>query len=171
MLIVICGPSGVGKGTVIKYILNKNTDFKLSVSYTTRKQRNGEINGKDYYFVSDEEFARIDFLEWATVHGNKYGTPNLVYEENTLFEVDVQGAKAIKAKRPESIVFFLQTPTTNELAERLAKRNTEKKEDIALRLATAKQELKERWFADFILVNDKVEATGDKIIELIKIKM
>ncbi|MFA5928027.1 MAG: guanylate kinase [Candidatus Margulisiibacteriota bacterium] len=171
MLIVISGPSGVGKGTVIKELLTQLPELQLAISYTTRSPRPGDRPGKDYYFVSPEEFAKIDFLESAEVHGFKYGTPNKEYQGDVLFEVDIQGANAIKAKRPEALTIFILPPSDEELAKRLVKRKTEKPAEIKIRLETARQELKRQWESDYQVVNDKIDHTVNKISEIIKLEL
>ena len=170
MLIVISGPSGVGKGTVIKELLSKDTSLTLSISYTTRAPRKGETNGKDYHFVSVQEFEKFDMLEWAEVHGKKYGTPNIEYPQDTVFEVDIQGAEAIKTNRPDSLTVFLLPPSPDVLEKRLIGRDTEAESDIKVRMTTAKKELKRRWEADYQIVNDKLEDTVNKISEVIKLE-
>jgi guanylate kinase len=170
MFIVVSGPSGVGKGTVIKELLKQLPQLNLPVSYTTRPPRTGEKNGQDYYFVSEEEFAKTDFLEWAEVHGNKYGTPALNYTGDVLFEVDVQGAESIKTKCPDCLTIFLLPPSEAELEKRLTKRKTEQPLDVKRRLQTAKKEAKKRWEADYLIVNDVLSDTVAKLIEIIKLE-
>lgn len=170
MLIVISGPSGVGKGTVINSLLKKLPDVDLAISYTTRQPRPGEKNGREYFFVSDDNFAKTDFLESAVVHGFKYGTPNLEYLRDTIFEVDIQGARSIREKRPGCLTIFLVPPSQDELQNRLANRKTEKPQDIEIRLKTAKTEMKSCWEADYVIVNDDLKHTVDKIIEIIKLE-
>ena len=138
MLIVISGPSGVGKGTVIKSLIKKLPDLDLAISYTTRTPRPGEKNGREYFFVKDADFDQTDFLESALVHGYKYGTPNLEYLKDTIFEVDIQGARSIREKCPSCLTIFLVPPSQDELQNRLANRKTETAEDIEIRLKTAK---------------------------------
>ena len=170
MLIVIAGPSGVGKGTVIKALLKQMPHLQLAVSCTTRQPRKGEQQGKDYVFVSEDEFEQTDFLEWAVVHGYKYGTPNKDYQGDVVFEVDVQGAQAIKANRPDCLSIFLIPPSTDELEKRLLKRNTEKPADIKRRMETAKQELKKRFNYDYIIVNKVLIDTVEKVKEVMKLE-
>ncbi|MFC1478537.1 guanylate kinase [Candidatus Margulisiibacteriota bacterium] len=170
MLIVIAGPSGVGKGTVIRELLKKMSELRLEISYTTRKPRQNEKNGVDYFFVSEKDFDQIDFLESAEVHGYKYGTPNRDFKKDTVFEVDVQGARAIKTKRPDCLSIFLLPPSPGELEERLKKRNTEQPEDITKRMVTAKKELKQRFDHDYLIVNNVLEHTVDKVMEVIKLE-
>lgn len=169
-MIVISGPSGVGKGTVIKSLLKKFPDLDLVISYTTRTPRPGEKSGREYFFVKDEDFAKTDFLEWAVVHGNKYGTPNLEYDKDTIFEVDIQGARAIREKRPDCLTVFLVPPSQGELQQRLSNRKTENTEDIETRMKTAKTEMKSCWEADYVVVNDDLSHTVDKLIEIIKLE-
>lgn len=175
-LYVISGSSGVGKGTVLKGFLEKNPQFKLSVSYTTRKKREGETEGVNYFFVSKEEFLKDakndEFLEWAEFSDNYYGTKKSFIEKslneghNLILEIETQGALQIKEKMPDAVLVFIAPPSYQDLEFRLRNRNTESEEAIAKRLDFVKLEMKNSEMYDYIIVNDKLE---DAIIELEKI--
>ena len=150
-LIIITGPSGVGKGTVVKELLDRNKDIWLSISATTRNPRMGEKDGENYYFISDERFKDMidkkEFLEWAQFAGNYYGTPLSTVNEKiekgfvVLLEIEVEGAKQIKEKFPEALSIFLLPPSKAELEKRIRNRGTEKEEAINRRLSRANYEI------------------------------
>ena len=177
-LIILTGPSGVGKGTVIKEILNKEKDIWLSISATTRNPRRGEKEGENYFFLSKERFKEmIDkklFLEWAQFAGNYYGTPlysvkEKILQGNTvLLEIEVEGAKQIKDKFPNSLSIFLLPPSKAELERRIRNRGSEKEEDISKRLSRANYEIEASNEFDFELINHDIYDTAKKIIKLIK---
>lgn len=174
-LLVLSGPGGVGKSTVAKK-LREAGDFWVSVSATTRSPRNNEIDGKDYFFVSDDEFTRMinadEFLEWAEFAGNRYGTPQEKVEQallrgrNVLLEIEIAGAKQVKAHLPQSVLVFLEPPTWEELVARLEGRGTDSPERRAERLKLAQEELVAASFFDVVLINDQVESVVGRLIEL-----
>ena len=177
-LIILTGPSGVGKGTVVKEILSKNNNIWLSISATTREPRKGEKEGENYYFLNQEKFEEMIeqnlFLEWAQFAGNYYGTPLSSVKEKinkgfiVLLEIEVEGAKQIKEKFPESISIFLLPPNKKELERRIRNRGTEKEEAIKKRLLRANYEISASNQFDFELINHNVDETVKKIINLIQ---
>jgi len=177
-LIILTGPSGVGNGTVIKEILGKEKNFWLSLSATTRDPREGEKDGNNYYFLNQEKFKEMIeqnlFLEWAQFAGNYYGTPlSSVIEKIkkgfiVLLEIEVEGARQIKNKFPNSLSIFLLPPDKEELERRIRNRGTEKEEAIKKRLSRANYEISVSNEFDFALINHNVDETAKKIIKLIK---
>lgn len=177
MLFVLSGPSGVGKGTVAKNLLQRNANLAWSVSSTTRAPRSGEINGKDYEFLSKDEFQNKVkqgfFLEWAEVHGNHYGTSRTQLEKlllegkNVLIEIDVQGAEKIKNSGFPCKMIFLMPPSEAELKQRLNGRNSETEETLQIRLKTAEKELEKTKNYDYIIVNKDLVDTIQKIEKII----
>lgn len=166
-LFVISGSSGVGKGTVINAFLKKHPEFKLSISCTTRKMREGEADGINYFFLTAEEFKKCvsqnEFLEWTEFSGNYYGTKKSFVEkclkngENLILEIDTVGALNIKKIMPESILIFIAPPSFKELETRLRGRHTETEEAIQKRLASIKKEIENSKYFDYKVVNDTVE--------------
>ena len=179
LLIVLSGPSGVGKGTVRKELFSQaNTNYEYSISMTTRNPREGEVDGVDYFFKSREEFEVLieqgGLLEHAQFVGNYYGTP-LAYVNETLdagrdvfLEIEVQGAKQIREKAPDALFIFLAPPSLSELKSRLVGRGTETEDVIAKRIATAEEELEMMSLYDYVVENDEVANACDKINAIIK---
>jgi len=176
-LIVFTGPSGVGKGTVVKELFQNLDNLIFSVSVTTREKRSGEEEGKNYFFRTNREFDELiqadKLLEWAEFVGNKYGTPkDFVFEKlkngtDIFLEIEVQGALQVKEKFPEALMIFLLPPSIDELEARLRKRATEPEEKILLRLAKARDEMKYINDFDFSVINDSAERAGKELREII----
>ena len=177
-LIILTGPSGVGKGTVVKEIIGKDKNIRLSISATTREPRSGEKEGENYYFLNQEKFKEMIeknlFLEWAQFAGNYYGTPISSVNEKikkgftVLLEIEVDGAKQIKEKFPNSLSIFLLPPNKAELERRIRNRGTEKEESIKKRLSRASYEISASNQFDFALTNHDVNETAKKIINMIQ---
>ncbi len=178
-LFVISGCSGVGKGTVINKFMKRNKDFILSVSCTTRKPREGEIDGVHYFFMTHEKFENNikedKFLEHAQFAGNYYGTKKKYIKEkmdegyNVLLEIDTQGALQVKGKMPEAVLIFIAPPSVEELEARLRGRHTEDEETIQKRLAQVKIELERSKKYDYIVINDNVNRAVGEIENIVKI--
>ena len=164
---VISGSSGVGKGTVIKAFLEKHPDFRLSISCTTRKIREGEKDGVNYFFLSQEEFDTCikngEFLEWAEFSGNYYGTKKsfvekcLERDENLILEIDTKGALNVKKIMKNAVLIFIVPPSLEELEARLRGRHTETEDAIQKRLASIKLEIENSKHFDYTIVNDTIE--------------
>jgi guanylate kinase len=178
-LVVLAGPTAVGKGTVAGYIREHHPDVKLSVSATTRAPRPGEVEGEHYFFVSDDEFDRMigsgELLEWATVHNaSRYGTPRRPVEEaiaagsSVLLEIDIQGARSVRRAMPEATLVFLLPPTWDELVRRLVGRGTESPAEQQRRLETAKVELAAVEEFDHQVVNHEVREAAQKVVDLMR---
>ena len=178
-LVVLAGPTAVGKGTVAAYVRKNFPDIWLSVSMTTRRPRPREIDGKHYHFVDDEQFERMrqagEFLEWAVVHGRaKYGTPRAPVDEAlaagrlALLEIDLQGARQVREQIPESLFVFLAPPSWDELVRRLVGRGTESEEEREARLTTARQELAAQKEFDITIVNDNVRRASEELVSLMR---
>lgn len=176
-LIVFTGPSGVGKGTLRKLLIEQCPNLVCSVSVTTREQRFGEQEGVDYFFRTFEQFdelrAQDELMEWAEFAGSYYGTPRVWVKEqlalgiDVLLEIEVQGAKQIATAFPQAVLIFISPPSFNALRERLANRGTESTEKVALRLRKAEQELKERHLFDYEVVNDDVEEAVRNLVHIV----
>ncbi|MBH0115529.1 guanylate kinase [Salinibacterium sp. NG253] len=176
-LVVLAGPTAVGKGTVSSFIRDNHPDVLLSVSATTRKPRPGEIDGVHYYFVSDDEFdamiSKNELLEWAVVHNSyRYGTPRppidvaLSEGKRVMLEIDLQGARSVRNVMPEALLVFLLPPTWEELVRRLIGRGTEDAAEQARRLETAKVELAAQEEFDVKVVNTEVSQAAQEVVEL-----
>ena len=178
-VVVISGPSGCGKGTVIKRLLQMDDTFKLSVSLTTRKPRPGEVHGVDYYFVSEEAFleriANDDLIEYTNYNGNYYGTPKTEIAEvqsqgfTILLDIEIEGAENFRKAAPENLMtIFLAPPSFEVLKQRLLERGTETLDVIERRLDRARVEMLEAHKYDFIVTNDILDKTVEEIYGLIK---
>jgi guanylate kinase len=176
-LIVISGPSGVGKDTVLQALFRLDPHLRYSVSYTTRPPRPGEVDGVSYSFVDEPSFRRMieggEFLEWAVVHGNLYGTSlprvraRLDRGEDVVLKIDVQGAAQLRGRVPEAIFIFLLPPSLEELRERLRARDSETDESLARREQDALNELAEAARYDHRVVNDQVERAAREILDIV----
>jgi guanylate kinase len=177
-IIIVSGPSGVGKGTVLRKLVAETPGIKLNISATTRQKRGGEKNGQDYFFLSENEFEKKvsenAFLEWCYVHNNRYGTLNQTVDEiinngcHLILEIDTKGAMKVKLKRPESVLIFIMPPDLETLKQRLEKRNTEDTSSIKARMTEAKNEIEDSKHYDFIIKNYTIDTTVAKIKQLIE---
>ena len=177
VLTVVSGFSGAGKGTVMKRLIQKYDDYALSISVTTRKPREGERDGIEYFFKTKEEVETMiendEFLEYARYVDNYYGTPSFYVEEmlakgkNVILEIEIQGAMQIKAKNPEAVLVFVTPPSFEELRNRLVGRGTETADVIESRLRRASEEAEGMPSYDYILVNDQVEDCVDRLHQII----
>jgi guanylate kinase len=177
MLFVVSSPSGGGKGTLIQRMLSLVPNLGYSVSYTTRAPRDGEVHGREYFFVTREEFEEMvaaeEFLEFACVHGNLYGTTlKQVLQEtcagrDIVLEVDVQGAASIRRLRLDSVSVFILPPSYEILRQRLIARGTDSPEELRLRLRNAPEELKEYAKFDYVIINDDAERAGAQLAAIV----
>ena len=175
---VITGPSGVGKGTLIRALLDGVPDLELSVSATTRQPREGEEQGHHYHFLSSEEFAKRadenDFLEHAAYSGNRYGTlrseveRRLAEGRSVVLEIEVQGARQVRAAMPEAVLVFIAPPSPETLRERLEGRGTDSTEAIAERLRTAEIELDAQQEFKHVVVNDELEDAVEQLVQIVR---
>lgn len=180
IIVVISAPSGAGKTTLCKRLLQSSLPFAYSVSFTTRVPRKNEIEGVDYYFVSREEFQKMikekEFVEWAEVHGQLYGTSEKFLnevikdgEKDVLLEVDVKGGIEIKKKYPQqAVLVFLLPPSWKELKKRLSKRGAEEEEKVRERIERAKKEVKYAPYYDYIVINNDINRTLKNLLVIIK---
>lgn len=173
ILIVLSGPSGVGKGTVCKALRGKAPELVYSVSATTRSPREGEVDGVNYFFKTREQFQRLidedQMLEWAEYVGNLYGTPRKFVEDtlaggkDIILEIEVQGALKVRRKFPEGVFIFLLPPSMNELQSRIEGRGTESEESIRCRMSVAMEEIRLMEHYDYAIVNDQVDLACSRI--------
>ncbi|MDP3014139.1 MAG: guanylate kinase [Candidatus Subteraquimicrobiales bacterium] len=177
-LFIVSGPSGAGKGTLVRELLTRVPNLYISISVTTRVPRNGEVPGISYDFISEKDFKRRlqngEFLEWAKVHNYFYGTPKepvlgaLSKGLNVILEIDVQGAKQVKEKMPEAVLIFIVPPSIKILTKRLQNRKTETKEEIENRVKVAQYELEHLEKYDYIVTNDILEKAVNELVDIIK---
>ena len=178
MLLLFSGPSGVGKDTVLDIVLNKDKNLQKSVSLTTREIRENEVDGKDYHFISTEEFENMisqgQVLEFAKYGSNLYGTPKAPVDKwlsegkTVILKIEVQGASKIKELYPDSVAIFILPPSMKELENRLRSRGTENEDDIKKRLDIAREEVKRSKDYDFIVINDDLESASDNVLYIVK---
>lgn len=176
-LFVLSGPSGAGKGTLVKRVLQRVPDAWVSVSATTRQPRPGEVDGRDYFFLDQPRFDELvsqgGFLEWAHVHGNSYGTlrsrvqDRIDHGSQVILEIDVQGAFQVKKAMPEAHLIFIEPPSLEELERRLRGRGTETEEVICNRMKTAEVELARKMEYDVQVVNDELERATEELVSYI----
>ena len=177
LLLVVSGPSGAGKGTICKALLNKNDKIKLSVSATTRKPRNGEVHGVNYFFIEKEEFTKMiengEFLEYAQIYDNFYGTPKsaiiecLEKGQDVILEIEMQGAKQIKEVYPEGVFIFVLPPSLEELKSRIVGRGTETQEEIEKRFSCAFEEINQIVNYDYFIINEDIEKSVNDVEAII----
>ncbi|WP_249312712.1 guanylate kinase [Congzhengia minquanensis] len=177
LLVVLSGPSGSGKGTVLKRAMQKNEQLELSVSVTTRAPREGEIDGVNYYFLTPEAFQNLlvedGLLEWAEFCGNFYGTPREKIEQrlnegkDVVLEIEVQGAMKVRAAFPDAVLIFNLPPSLEELKNRLIGRQTEPPEVVEKRMNTAVWELSQAENYDYVIVNDNVEDAANAFLSIL----
>ena len=177
ILFVVSAPSGGGKGTLIQRVLNKVPNLSYSVSFTTRAPRNGEENGREYFFVTREKFEQMvaagEFLEWAHVHSKLYGTARdqvareIAEGRDIILEVDVQGAASVRALITDSVSIFILPPSFKILKERLQSRGTDSPEELVLRLRNAPTELKDYSAFQYVILNDKLDRAANQMAAIV----
>ena len=177
-LFILSGPAGAGKGTLRKNLSEDIPDLAYSVSCTTRERRPGEVDGQDYRFISKSDFeariARDEFLEWAEVHGNYYGTRRSDVERvlnegrDILLEIDVQGRRKVESRLPEAISIFITAPSLDDLETRLEERGTETQAQLDVRLRNAAMEMRHAREYKHIIINDDLRTAENELIELVK---
>jgi guanylate kinase len=178
ILFVVSSPSGGGKGTLIHRVLNKIANLSYSVSFTTRAPRSGEVNGREYFFVTPEKFdemvAADEFLEWAYVHGKQYGTARrqvaaeISAGRDIILEVDVQGAASVRALMADSVSIFILPPSFEVLRQRLRARGTDSPEELDLRLRNAPTELKDYLAFQYLIINDDADRAAGEMTAIVQ---
>lgn len=178
LMVVLSGPSGAGKDTILQALLQRDRRTKLSVSATTREPREGEVDGKAYYFVTREQFlgmqARGEVLESAAYCGNFYGTPEkpirdwMAAGDDVILEIEVQGGAQVKQKCPDCVAIFILPPSLKELERRLRDRGTESEEAIRKRLNTAREEIGHAKEYDYVVVNDTIDSAVEAIQQILR---
>src|SRR6266542_6545730 len=178
ILFVVSSPSGGGKGTLIQRVLNKVSTLSYSVSFTTRAPRNGEVNGREYFFVTTERFQEMvaadEFLEWAHVHGKLYGTARrqVVHEitegRDIILEVDVQGAASVRMLMANSVSIFILPPSFEVLRQRLEARGTDSPEELDLRLRNAPTELRDYSAFQYVIINDDADRAAEEMTAIVQ---
>lgn len=175
-LFVISGASGVGKSTVLSRVMNARNDLRFSVSATTRAPRPGEVDGVAYYFITEDRFEQMiredAFLEYDRHAKASYGTPSAQLEEklldsNVILDIEPNGAFAVRAKRPDATLIFIMPPSVEELEKRLRGRGDTSEDQINVRMERAKWEMEQRFQYDYVVVNDRVDACVDQILNII----
>jgi guanylate kinase len=174
---VVSSPSGGGKGTLIRRVLDVVPDLSYSVSYTTRAPRNGEVDGREYFFVNRKRFEEMiaagEFLEWANVHGNLYGTAQdqvtreIAAGMDIVLEVDVQGAASVKRLGVDSVSIFILPPSLETLRQRLIARGTDSPEELGIRLSNAPAELRQYSTFDYVIFNDQVDRAAAQLASIV----
>lgn len=177
-LVVLSGPSGVGKSSVISAAMHDLPNTWLSVSATTRAPRPGEVDGVNYFYVTNEQFDQMiaegNLLEWAQFAGNRYGTPRQAVQERleadipVLLEIELQGARQVRESMPDAVLLFLAPPSWDDLESRLTGRGTESAEQVAIRLETAQHELDSAQFFDRVITNDDVARAAAELVSFLK---
>ena len=178
MLLVISGPSGAGKGTLANMLLENDPSFSFSVSATTRGRRETEIEGVHYFFISDQRFDELieqkAFLEYATVHGNRYGTLKRQVQEqmkrgkNVLLDIDTQGARQVLRNSEDCVSVFILPPSFKQLRERLELRNTDRPEEIERRLRNAREEVDHIGMYDYVIINDQLDKAYEELRAIVQ---
>lgn len=178
VLVLFSGPSGVGKDTVLDVVLNKDNSIQRSISLTTRNIRENEIDGKDYYFVTVDDFKEMlnngEVLEYAQYGKNFYGTPKAPVDKwlsegkTVILKIEVQGAQQIKELYPEAVGIFILPPSMDELENRLRSRGTEDEDAIQIRLETARNEMEKSVYYDYKVINDNLDSASEDVLKILK---
>ena len=178
VLFVMSAPSGAGKGTLAERLMERDPNVRFGVSHTSRPPREGEQEGVHYHFVSSDEFKGMEdsreFVEWAEVHGNRYGTSRQMLESllsegvDVLLDIDVQGARQIRKVFPEAVFLFVMPPSMQELASRLRKRGTEDEDALKKRLHNARGELESYLEYDYVILNDSLEQAVEELVTVVR---